>query len=123
MKNNPNIRSFEEHLTKHRGAPGTPEREAFNRKAEAFKIGVLIGEARRAYGMTQKQLAEKAGVSESYISRIENDASSMRLDTLMRIVQTGLGGEIIVSMTFAPAAAPKVAKPKAPTAPVVMQRG
>lgn len=123
MKKNPNIRTFEEHLTKHRGAPGTPGREAFERKAEAFKIGVLIGEARREQGLTQKQLAERAGVSESYISRIENDASAMRLDTLLRIVQTGLGGEITVSMVFAPAAAPKTDKPKAPPVPMAMQRG
>lgn len=123
MKKNPNIGTFEEHLTKHRGALGTPGREAFERKAEAFKIGVLIGEARREQGLTQKQLAERAGVSESYISRIENDASTMRLETLLRVVQTGLGGTVMVSMTFAPVAAQKAAKIKASRVPMAMQRG
>lgn len=119
MKKNPNIRTLEEHLTKYRGAPGTPEREAFERKAEAFRIGVLIGEARRAQGLTQKQLAESAGVSESYISLIENDASGMRIETLLRVVQIGLGGTVAVSLTFAQVPA----KPKAAPLARAMQHG
>uniref|UniRef100_UPI0002F31FF3 helix-turn-helix domain-containing protein n=1 Tax=Pedobacter arcticus TaxID=752140 RepID=UPI0002F31FF3 len=44
--------------------------------------------------MTHEQLAEKCGANKSYISRIENDASDIRLSTLMKIIQKGLGGHL-----------------------------
>ena len=36
----------------------------------------------------------KCGPTKSYISRIENDASDIRLSTLMRIIYDGLGAKI-----------------------------
>jgi HTH-type transcriptional regulator/antitoxin HipB len=48
--------------------------------------------------MTQEELAEKAGTNKSYISRIENDASDIRLSTLMRIINKGLGGKLKFSV-------------------------
>jgi transcriptional regulator with XRE-family HTH domain len=50
--------------------------------------------------MTQSELAEKAGTTKNYISRIENDASDIRLTTLMRIVREGLGGHLTLSLDF-----------------------
>ena len=44
--------------------------------------------------MTQEQLAEKCGTTKTYISRIENHASDIRLSTLMRIIKEGLGGDL-----------------------------
>jgi HTH-type transcriptional regulator/antitoxin HipB len=41
--------------------------------------------------MTQEQLAEKCGTTKTYISRIENNASDIRLSTLMRIFREGFG--------------------------------
>jgi HTH-type transcriptional regulator / antitoxin HipB len=48
--------------------------------------------------MTQKQLAEKVGTTKNYISRIENNASDIRLSTLMRIIREGLGGQLKLSV-------------------------
>jgi transcriptional regulator with XRE-family HTH domain len=45
-------------------------------------------------GMTQEDLAAKCGTNKSYISRIENDASDIKLSTLIKIIKTGLGGEL-----------------------------
>ncbi|MFA5819113.1 MAG: helix-turn-helix transcriptional regulator [Bacteroidales bacterium] len=42
----------------------------------------------------KEQLAKKCGTTKTYISRIENDASDIRLSTLMRIIQEGLGGHL-----------------------------
>jgi HTH-type transcriptional regulator / antitoxin HipB len=39
-------------------------------------------------------LAEKCGTSKAYISRIENNASDIRLSTLMRIIHKGFGGHL-----------------------------
>lgn len=39
----------------------------------AIDFGTLLREKRRAAGLSQRQLAEKAGVDFSYISKLEND--------------------------------------------------
>lgn len=103
MKKNKNITTFESHLDKNYGQRGEPRRKQFEQEYEAFKLGVLIGEARRSLSMTQQELAERAGTTKAYISRIENDASDIRLSTLMRIVQKGLGGKLVLSLEMSPA--------------------
>ena len=62
------------------------------------KIGRLVRDTRLKSGLTQKELALKSGTSRNYISRIENDRSDIELDTLRKIIETGLGKhlEIIV---------------------------
>jgi transcriptional regulator with XRE-family HTH domain len=50
--------------------------------------------------LTQEQLASKCGTTKSYISRIENNASDIRLSTLMRIVKDGLGGKLLLTVAF-----------------------
>lgn len=55
-------------------------------------------EARLKSGMTQQELAEKCGTHKSYISRIENNASDIWLSTLMKIIQTGLGGHLKLTL-------------------------
>lgn len=100
MKKHNNITTFESHLDKKYGRRGEPCRTQFEQGYEAFKLGVLIGEARRSLNITQQELAERAGTTKAYISRIENDASDIRLSTLMRIVQKGLGGKLVLSLEF-----------------------
>jgi transcriptional regulator with XRE-family HTH domain len=48
--------------------------------------------------MTQEELAEKAGTTKSYISKIENDIKEVRISTLRKIVELGLGGRVQVSI-------------------------
>jgi len=45
----------------------------------------MLQQLRTEKGLTQEQLAEKCGTTKSYISRIENNASDIRLSTIMRI--------------------------------------
>ena len=89
-----NLTSFSDHLEKRYGKRGTNTREAYEQEFEAFKLGVLIQEMREKQNLTQEQLAAKCGTTKSYISRIENNASDIRLSTLMRIIQQGLGGHL-----------------------------
>ena len=93
-----NLTSWDDHLDNKYGKPGTPPREKYEQEFEAFKIGVLIQEARKKQHLTQGQLAEKVGTTKNYISRIENNASDIRLSTLMRIVSEGLGGHLKFSV-------------------------
>ena len=86
--------SFSDHLDQQYGKRGTKERETFEEGFEAFKLGVMIQELRKQNGLTQSQLAEKCGTTKNYISRIENNASDIRLSTLMRIISEGFGGHL-----------------------------
>lgn len=86
--------SWDDHLDAKYGKKGTPTREKYEEEFEAFKIGVLIQEARKKLNLTQEELAMKVGTTKNYISRIENDASDIRLSTLMRIIRKGLGGHV-----------------------------
>ena len=65
---------------------------------EAYKLGLMIQELRHEKGMTQEQLAEKCGTTKTYISRIENNASDIRLSTVMRIIQEGFDGQLKLSV-------------------------
>src|SRR5690606_13109192 len=89
---------FDDHLDQQYGKRGVADREAFEEGFEAFKLGVMLQELRRSKGMTQQELAEKCGTTKTYISRIENDASDIRLSTLMRIIREGLGGHLKLSV-------------------------
>jgi DNA-binding XRE family transcriptional regulator len=93
-----NLTSWDDHLDKKYGKKGTSTRDKYEEDFEAFKIGVLIQEARKRKHLTQEELAEKVGTTKNYISRIENNASDIRLTTLMRIIREGLGGRLRFSV-------------------------
>jgi HTH-type transcriptional regulator / antitoxin HipB len=94
MKTKNNITNFDDHLDREYGKIGSPSRDKYEQGFEAFKLGVILQEMRKKQKMTQEQLAKKCGTTKTYISRIENDASDIRLSTLMRIIQVGLGGHL-----------------------------
>lgn len=64
----------------------------------ALKIGRMIKESRIALGLTQEELAIMSGTSRTYISRIENDKSDVELGTLRKIIETGLGKKLELSI-------------------------
>ncbi len=99
MKKAPkHITTLDEILDNKYGQRGAPAREQWEQEFEAFKLGVLIEEARKKLNMTQEELAAKCGTNKAYISRIENNASDIRLSTLMRIIQQGLGGHLKITL-------------------------
>lgn len=97
-KTNKNLTSFADHFDKQYGKPGTPTREKYEEGFEAFKLGAMLQDLRKEKGLTQGQLADKCGTTKTYISRIENNASDIRLSTLMRIIREGLGGHLKLSV-------------------------
>lgn len=99
-KSKNNLTSFSDHLDQQYGTRGVGLRENFENEFEAFKLGVMLQELRKEKGLTQEQLAEKCGTTKTYISRIKNNASDIRLSTLMRIIQSGLGGQLKLSVDF-----------------------
>ncbi|MGQ3012146.1 MAG: helix-turn-helix domain-containing protein [Flavobacteriales bacterium] len=95
-----NLTSFSDHLDEQYGKRGTATREKYEQEFEAFKLGAMLQELRREKGLTQEELAEKCGTTKTYISRIENNASDIRLSTLMRIIQEGFGAQLKLSVAF-----------------------
>ena len=56
-KTTKNLTSFADHLDAEYGKRGTETREKYEEGFEAFKLGVMIQQIRKEYGMTQEQLA------------------------------------------------------------------
>jgi len=93
-----NITTLEEFKIRNYGERGTKKRDDLETGYENFKIGILIHEARLEKGLTQEELAEKVGTTKSYISKIENNIKEVRISTLQRIVELGLGGHLELSI-------------------------
>ncbi|HMM79783.1 MAG TPA: helix-turn-helix transcriptional regulator [Pyrinomonadaceae bacterium] len=94
MPRNNNIRTLDDFADEKFGKRGSVRREIVERGFEEFRLGFLIQEARKKKGMTQQELAEKAGTNKAYISRVENDIKDVRISTLRKIVESGLGGKL-----------------------------
>ena len=56
-----------------------------DKESDRERIGARIAELRKAKGLTQAQLAEKTGFSQSNIGRIETGKYSVGLDVLAKI--------------------------------------
>ena len=97
---NKDITTLDEILSQKYGERGAVKREIWEQEFETFQLGVLLEEARTKLGITQEELAEKCGTNKSYISRIENNASDIRLSTLQRTVREGFGGHLKLSVNL-----------------------
>lgn len=75
------------------------------KKMESVNVGSMLRKARENAGLSQADVALKSGTTRNYISRIENDKSDIQLETLQKIVELGIGGEIVVQIK-----SPKAAK-------------
>lgn len=97
MKNK-NLTSLSAFIGQEVGPKGTEKRDEYERELQAFKLGVMIQQARQERGLTQEQLATLAGTNKAYISRLESDLQDVRFSTLQRIVRDGLGGQLQISI-------------------------
>jgi ribosome-binding protein aMBF1 (putative translation factor) len=97
-KENSNIKSWTQIKDDVYGKRGSPRRDELDREIEAFKIGILIRQARESKKMTQEELGNVISKKRSYISRVENDGSNMNLKTLYDIVEKGLGGKVSIAI-------------------------
>ena len=58
------------------------------------QIGALVRDARRHHGLTQSQLADRLGTSQSAIARIEQGSQNLTLELLGRL-SAALESELI----------------------------
>ena len=93
-----NIKTLDQFVDEQYGEKGTSKRDKFEKSFEAFKLGFIIQQARLEKGLTQQELAEKCGTNKGYISKIENNIKEVRISTLQKIVELGLGGHLELSI-------------------------
>ena len=62
-------------------------------------VSCRLAELRKALGVTQSELAEMIGKSQSAVSQFEHGEISLSLETLRSIVRQ-LGGEIEITAVF-----------------------
>ena len=93
-----NITKFEDLLTDKYGAKGTPSRDKFDADSLAFRLGVMLKEARKEAKLTQEELAERTGTKKSYISRIERGLSDIQISTYYKLIEIGLGKNLNITI-------------------------
>jgi HTH-type transcriptional regulator/antitoxin HipB len=67
------------------GKIGTEERDLFEYELQMDLIGKAIKQTRKQRNLTQEELGKLIGVQKAQISRLENNASNVTLDTLIRV--------------------------------------
>ncbi len=67
------------------GKVGTPERDLYEYELQLELIGQAIKMTRKERNLTQEELGKLIGVRKSQISKLENKASNVTMDTLLRV--------------------------------------
>lgn len=67
------------------GEIGTTERDLFEYELQMDLIGKAIKQTRQERNLTQEELGKLIGVQKAQISRLENNASNVTMDTLLRV--------------------------------------
>lgn len=91
-------KTINDHLDRKYGEKGSKSRGDFEEKAQAYMIAEMLKTARKEAHLTQQELADKLKVKRTYISKIERAISDMRLSTLKKIVEEGLGGKLRINV-------------------------
>ncbi len=91
-------KTINEHLDRKYGKRGSKSRDDFKEKAQAYMIAEMIKSARKEAQLTQQELADRLKVKRTYISKIERAISDMRLSTLKKVVEEGLGGKLHINV-------------------------
>jgi len=67
------------------GKIGTPGRDIFEYELQMDLIGKAIKQTRQERNLTQEELGKLIGVQKAQISRLENNASNVTMDTLIKV--------------------------------------
>lgn len=67
------------------GVKGTPERDKYEFELKLELVGDMIKAARKERNLTQEQLGQLIGVKKAQVSRLENNASNVTIDTILKV--------------------------------------
>ena len=76
--------SLETMIDKHIGKEGTSRRETFEQELRLDLLGYAIKEARLYHNLTQEQFGKLIGVQKAQISKLENNFTNARFDTVIK---------------------------------------
>jgi HTH-type transcriptional regulator / antitoxin HipB len=93
-----NPKTINEHFDIKYGKVGTDSRTNFEQDAEVYLIAELVREKRKEAHLTQQELADRLNVKRTYISKIERAVGDIRISTLRKIVEVGLGGTLQINV-------------------------
>ena len=77
--------SLDEMIDKHIGKVGTEKRDAFEEELRLDILGQTIKKIREEKHLTQAQLGEIVGVKKAQISKIENNLTDARFETILKV--------------------------------------
>ncbi len=77
--------TLDEMKDKHIGVKRTEKREIYENELRMAVIGDLIRKTRLERQFTQEQLGKLVGVQKSQISKLENNANSASIDTIVKV--------------------------------------
>ncbi len=78
-------KSLDEMIDKHVGEKGTENRESFEDELRLEILGQTIKQIRKEKHLTQAQLGELVGVKKAQISKIENNLTDARFETILKV--------------------------------------
>jgi DNA-binding XRE family transcriptional regulator len=67
------------------GKSGTEKRDKYEYELRLDLLGEMIKQARKERNLTQSELGEMIGVQKSQISKIENNAKNVTIETILRV--------------------------------------
>jgi DNA-binding XRE family transcriptional regulator len=87
MRNSKVIKTYtlDELTDKYIGKKGTPKRDKFEYELKMELFGEAIRQARKRRKLSQSQLGKLVGVQKSQISKLENNLTNVRFDTIMKV--------------------------------------
>lgn len=78
-------KSLDDLIDKHIGKLGSEQRDEFEEELRLDIIGSKIKEIRKAKKLTQEQLGNLVGVKKAQISKIENNFTNARFETILKV--------------------------------------
>lgn len=78
-------KSLDEMIDNHIGIEGTEKREVFEEELRLDILGHTIKKIREEKHLTQAQLGELVGVKKAQISKIENNLTDARFETILKV--------------------------------------
>ena len=77
--------SLSEMEDKYVGEKGTKERDAYEYELRMDLLGQMIRTTRKEKKLTQAKLGELIGINKSQISKLENNANSATIETIIKV--------------------------------------
>lgn len=91
-------KTLDELEDKYFGKRGTTKREKYENQVRLEAIGELFRQTREEQNLTQSQLAKKLGIDKTYVSKIENNVKTQRLDTIIKVLKV-LKGHLFIRLS------------------------